>query len=374
MLPKETELLRSALLGMPVCWPETAGEEEEVRFLENTLEHGIQPLLYHRLKESGALRDWPERIQSTLSEESMRLTVLETMMQIEVKEVLASLAEAGICPLLMKGTPLCYTHYPLPNLRFRSDTDLLIRKSELDLVDRIMNRLGYSRYNLVSGELVNHQAAYRKIDSRGMEHDFDFHWRISNPHIFANSISYEELEGSAVRVAALGEKARALGPVHSLFLACIHRVAHHQDTDRIIWLYDIHLLAAGMSRSEFEEFLKLAAEKKVRAICLKGLSLARDWFKTDLPEDLIDRWLLSDKAEESERYLNSDMRRLDILVSDLENLSGWRKLQLLKEHAFPPADYMFSRYSVTNRLLLPALYLHRGVTGAWKWFRSLKDL
>jgi hypothetical protein len=131
-----------------------------------------------------------------------------------------------------------------------------------------------------------------------------------------------------------------------------------------------------MSRAEFEEFAILASEKKVRAICLKGLNLAREWFNTELPQDLIDKWLaVSDTQEQelSQKYLDSNFRKFDILISDLENLSGWSKLQLLKEHAFPSANYMFNRYRVNSWILLPLLYLHRGLSGVWKWFRNLKN-
>jgi hypothetical protein len=366
-------LLKNTLLGLPTDWPDRSSNE--LHFLESTLEHGIQPLLYYKMQEAKLLTQWPERIQTALAQESMRQTVLDSMSQLEINRVLASLSRVGIHPLLMKGTPLSYTHYPLPGLRFRSDTDLMIRRNDLDTVEQVMRDLGYKRFNLMSGELVNHQAVFRKKDERGIEHDFDFHWKISNPHIFANSISYEELESRAIKVPALGEHARALGSMHALFLACIHRVAHHHDTDRLIWLYDIHLLAGRMSREEFEEFARLALDKKVRAICLKGLNLAKEWYNTELPEDIIDKWLAGEENGEqelSEKYLNSNFRKFDILISDLENLSGWRKLQLLKEHAFPSADYMFNRYRVNSRLLLPFLYMHRGVSGVWKWFRILK--
>ncbi len=44
----------------------------------------------------------------------------------ELVAVLAALAEAGVETLLLKGTPLAYTHYPEPALRTRCDTDVLI--------------------------------------------------------------------------------------------------------------------------------------------------------------------------------------------------------------------------------------------------------
>ena len=68
--------------------------------------------------------------------------------------------------------------------------------------------------------------------------------------------------------------ARALGPVDALLLACIHRVAHHDDCEKLLWIYDIHLLAHGMDRRRLKQFATRAAEKRIRAVCLRGLSLA----------------------------------------------------------------------------------------------------
>jgi hypothetical protein len=65
-----------------------------------------------------------------------------------------------------------------------------------------------------------------------------------------------------------------------------------------------------------------------------------------------------------------DVRKVDILASDLKALPGWRqRLRLLREHVFPPAGYIRRRYAVSSPLALPALYAHRFVTGAFKWRR-----
>ena len=48
--------------------------------------------------------------------------------------------------------------------------------------------------------------------------------------------------GVAVPILAI-----LLAPVNALVLACIHRLAHHQGRDRLVWLYDIHLLAGRLA-------------------------------------------------------------------------------------------------------------------------------
>jgi len=365
-------LLKQALLGQPTGWPDASQAADRARFLELTYQHGIQPLLYHQLVETCCLGAWPEDISIALKNESALQTIFQAMLARELRQVLASLAAIGVFPLLMKGTPLAYTHYPAPYLRPHCDTDLLFQTSDLDNARNILTELGYAPSGGTTGELVSHQVTYLKEFNPGIRYQLDLHWKIANPQLFSDTLTFAELEQRSVRVPALGTRARALGAAHALLLACMHRVAHHYDDAYLLWVYDIHLLASGLSRVEFEEFARLAAGHQLRAICRRGLELARRWFDTQLPDDLVQRWLAQADdapAEASERFIAPNLRRLDVLRSDLGQLRGWRKAQLLKEILFPPADYMLRSYSRSSRLLLPALYLHRALLGVGKFLR-----
>jgi hypothetical protein len=45
--------------------------------------------------------------------------------------------------------------------------------------------------------------------------------------------------------------------------------------------------------------------------------------------------------------------------------------RLLREHLFPPAEYMQAKYGFTGRLWLPAFYASRVLNGMREWFRPL---
>ena len=69
-------------------------------------------------------------------------------------------------------------------------------------------------------------------------------------------------------------------------------------------------------------------------------------------------------------YVSGPVLKRDVLASDLAELPGWRaRARLVKEHAFPPAAFMRTRYGIESAMWLPALYVHRLVTGAFKWLR-----
>ncbi|HEY7162753.1 MAG TPA: nucleotidyltransferase family protein, partial [Acidobacteriota bacterium] len=300
-------LLKSALQGEIVSWP--TARTDELRFLEFTLQNGIQPLLHYFLRQSQSLQKWPEQIHNALESEAKRQIAIDTFRDRNLKDVLESFAEQNIFPLLLKGTPLAYLYYPDSSLRPRCDTDLLIRKEDLEKVEAILKKSGYSRSNSVSGNFIRHQFLYCKSDLSSVGCDLDIHWKISNPSLFADIFNFDELQSRSIGIARLSEYARTLSPADSLLMACLHRVAHHHNMERLIWLYDIHLLAKDLTQNQFDEFCERAAQKKLMKICWNGLLTAQSWFNTNLPQHQTN----NDFVEPSAEYLRSDLRSFDLL-------------------------------------------------------------
>jgi hypothetical protein len=163
--------------------------------------------------------------------------------------------------------------------------------------------------------------------------------------------------------------------VHALILACIHRIAHHQHEDRLIWLYDIHLLAGSMSCAEWTELGQLTLDTRLQEVCRCGLQRVRHGFATVLPQDIMVQLKISDRPLvhlPGTPLRRSHPRRLHRLVAELRALPSWRhQWQLLWEHAFPPAAYILHRYATTRRSMLPMLYLRRGICGLWRLLNSV---
>ena len=76
--------------------------------------------------------------------------------------------------------------------------------------------------------------------------------------------------------------------------------------------------------------------------------------------------------EATARYLDSDQRHWQLLLADLGALTGWtHRCRYLWQSLFPPATYLLHRYNVTNRILLPMLYVHRTIRGLWRLIHRL---
>jgi hypothetical protein len=368
----KTETL-AAILRRPALSPPIL----DLDVCEPLHEQGVGPLVYRALCERQRLDTQPAGVRDLLTRLYREEAILEPFRREEVARVLEALAAAGVKALVFKGTALAYTCYPDPALRPRLDTDLLIRREDVDRASRVFERLGCTRTLRPAGELVTHQFTYVSAQ-HGLEIAFDVHWKLADPQAFADLFSFEELEREARPVPALARAAMTLGDEHALLVACMHRVAHHYDHDILIFLYDIDLLARRLDRSAWDRVSAMATAKRIRQVTLRGLDLASTLLGTPVPSEV--RAALggtgspagSPGDEPSSAYLASGLRRVDILRSDLRRL-GWRgRLKLLREHLLPAPTYVLRSYGRTRRETLPFLYLIRIVRGASGWFRPLR--
>ncbi len=354
--------------GGDVSWRSLGMSEDE--FLEFCTREDLSGLVYQRVRGLDREQDWPGRVRDELAREVRAAVAAELIRREEIRAMLQGLGRAGIHPILFKGTPLAYAVYEAPALRPRADTDLLVRQEAVDAVRRVMTGRGYSAAVQSDGELVHRQFEMHKRDRFGLDHVFDVHWRISSQSTFADVLTYDDLSSAAEPVPALGPAARMAGPAEALLLACLHPVMHHRNVERVVWVYDIHLLASRLSADAFDRFVDLARRKKVAAIGAHGLELAHAWFGTRIPE-AIAASLSAITGEPSAEYLHPSRRWRHELASNFKGLPRWRdRIRLAREVVFPSPQYMFGAYGFEGRALglalLPALYLHRGLHGAWK--------
>jgi hypothetical protein len=337
-LPRFPVRFAEALRGS-APWPEDAAADE-IHAIE---EHGMLPLIY---RWSG---------NRTLRPHALRAAALETLQAETLREVLAVLPGT---PLVTKGTALAYSIYDSPDLRPRTDVDLLIDERDLETVRSAFHSIGF-------GENVSvvRQHMFFRVDANRVMQSYDVHLDITNNATTAGVLRYEELRARAVQLAAFG--AFAPSPEDALLYACVHRVVHHHDVERLIWLYDVHLLYQAVAR---DVFWARAKERRVVTICRHSIELARHWFggdAGDLPAVVDD--------EPSRVFLERDRTRGALLAGDLAALPSWReRLRILGALAFPPAEYMERAFGVRARVLMPALYAWRGLRGLFRLFRRVR--
>ena len=368
MSPEET-LLCAVLRGEAPPWPATDAAFA-ARFLAASGQHGTQPLSYYLLSPTPAWETWPTEVRKTLQRQTWRQSAWETLAREETARVLAALAMHGVQAVLMKGAPLAYSHYPKPFLRPHGDTDLLLRREDMSAAQTVLSDLGYVSPLAVSGDWVSYQRLFSRTVSAKFIHTLDVHWRLSNGELFAQTLDYPQLLDQSVPAPAFGSQARALGSTHALLLACMHRADHFTQghAERLLWLYDIHLLVTRMNGEQLTEFARLARQKQMAGVCLDGLRAAERRLDTPLPDELTAALAAPGPKEPSARLLT--VGPLASLWLHFKALPGWRsKLRFLHELGFPPADYMQAKYGAATRYGLPVLYIRRAAEGFQKRWR-----
>jgi len=360
-------LIAAFLRGDVTRWSDLALDAQT--FLGLCREHEVEGLCFERLSKLDSTAGWPRQVWEELSDAARTRAAEELLRKAEIRRVVAALADAGIRPILLKGTPLAYTVYDSPASRPRADTDVIVSGAEVEAARQVMRSLSYVE-TVQCHELLS-QFEVQQCDRFGVIHAFDVHWSISTQPVFAGLLTYDALLLRAVAVPALGESAVAPCRVDALLLSCVHPAMHHRNDERLLWILDIHLLASGLSPAELDEFEALARMKKVVAICRRGLQQAQAVFGTLVAADLIGRLKRTAGPEPSAAYLASERRWHHETMASLRALPRLGdRARLVREVLLPSPGYMLGAYGLRDKplgtWLLPALYVHRNVHGAWK--------
>lgn len=333
------------------------------RLVDVAVSHGVEALI----ARAPAGVDAPAAVRARLKGILAGYEALAAVHDDEAARVLARLAGAGVSPIVIKGAHLCHTIYPSPALRPRGDTDLVIAEAEQAAADAVLIAAGYSRRVHVRGTLILGQGHYVRTGRAGIVHALDVHWRLASPLVFRRLLPMAELRASRVAIPALG--AHAFGPStpHALHIACVHLMAHHRGGDRLIWLYDLRLLAERLDVEAAGAFAGAAAAAGTTGVCAAALDRARRYFDgpalASLSRAVQARH--AGRAEPSARLLRAS-RPIDELWLDLRSCEGWReRMTLVREHLFPDAGYM--RATSAGASWLPLAYARRAVRGWSKW-------
>jgi hypothetical protein len=357
-----TDCVAAVLRGDPDA-AGRAGFQLSTEFFEAADRHGVLLLVGRMLRDSKWTDDIPSELSESLSSRARCDQSVELVRREELRRVVGALHSSGISSIVFKGAALAYTHYEFPHLRPRLDTDLLIAPDNRLRARDVLESIGYTPANVVARDALFTEAMFHRKGIGTVHHVLDLHWRVISRPLFREVLTLDEIHSSVVTVPALGPAARTLDPVHALLLACIHPVAHHHSDWRLIWLYDVALLADRLNAAEWLRFRQLATARHVSCICKHAFELVarhlgeRDWLRDSGMLAIPDRRRYE---EASAAYLEGRQSAWRDLLLDLNASRGLLgKSRLLLAHAFPDLKYMRAQYSTSGWLALTSAYIRR---------------
>lgn len=358
------QILCVVLRNEQVNWPSSGVAAFFQTFLEQARYHGVEAMVCRLLKSTSMWEEIPGQVQDELVQALRYQAVLEMVRRQDLLALLRKFQDVGIFVLLLKGGALSYTHYPDPYLRSRCDTDIFISPDAITRVHDIFQDLGYQ---CRGPKYKSHQFTYSKKTTGGIVVTYDVHWRVSNVSKYAHILSFEKGMKYSIPIPAL-DNCLTLYPEQALMLACLHRAANpDHDPDRLIWLYDIHLLVSGMPESRMLQFSRNAVKESMQSVCLDAIGKSRDCFATQVPDCIYEILLApSGKYSIGQRFEDS---YLGLIIDDLRCLpdTGTR-LALLRELLVPSAEELLRKYNKHNVFWIPVLYGRYLLQGLLKRF------
>lgn len=302
------------------------------------LQHGMASVIAAAPAAPDAL---PADALATLARHRRQAIAIDLLLSAENERLFAALT----LPLLVVKGAAMHRYYGRPGLRPRCDTDLLVRASDAARAEEQLRDAGYEPELTSGGTVVRSQSMWRRVDALGLAHTVDLHWQLSNRARYSAAVSFDDLWSRAEPLGGR-ENVRVPSPADSLLIAALHLAGHHDDFERLIWLYDIHLLVrhAGEVRSRDARIDGIVTGAVARANALFSLGTSAAASRSRHP--------------------------LAVAAEDFRHTRGYgRKLQFVREHLLPPPPFMLRRYNVRSRAWLPALYVARAASGMAKAVR-----
>jgi hypothetical protein len=363
-------MLCAAIRGEGV--EEDLGGQDPDSLLERAALHGVIGLLSF-LASAGRVR-LPEPLATRAASHARATAALEAIRGRETRSILRVLADDGIESLILKGAALAHTIYPQPWIRERIDTDILVRPGDAKRTMELLRSLGYAAYAGLPASSVVTQASFHRRAPPGYDNVVDLHWAIKNSGVLSDTIQVDDCFSRARTLSGLGDGALTIDPILTLLLACVHRASHLVERtgpadgdfptgNRLIWLYDIHLLLAGFNRDEWQEFCRQAGMRRIAEICRDAVEIARRRFGAGARQFPVEE--LGGRGWEPSRVFLSGQPGA-VGIAELAHRRGIAsKWRFLRDNLFPPAMYIREKYHASSRWTLPFLYGRRILAGAF---------
>ncbi|MDZ7695741.1 MAG: nucleotidyltransferase family protein [Deltaproteobacteria bacterium] len=357
----------------PIHVPRATIEEwfELLRILES---HWITPLLYRQL---GGLSDEfrppkpvVDRMRTIFQWSRTRCFHMER----QLREIVAAFNEAEVEVLTLKGPALGRTVYPDPALRPSSDLDLLVRPDQMVSSREILENLGYKCEARLfdAEEILYKDEKFVHLNNPRVYRAIELHWRLHHWLGIQQDTRTEELFDRAINVESPSLNFKALGPVDAVIHTAINNAFGHDDAIRLIWIYDIKMLALKLAvPNDWKLLQKRCVEWRARRAVELSLEMARAWMGLRLPQNFADYSTWPQPADIEintwQKVVHRQHRFLSIIRLRMPPCSGnLERLRLFARLVFPLRDKVCRDFPPPHALLFPLSYVRRW----WHWLKT----
>jgi hypothetical protein len=232
--------------------------------------HGAQEVVqnHHMPAGSDALLD--DALEPACERLRHRATI-SMLLRRQVEEIGEAMRRRGTEGMLLKGAAFADRLYDEPSLRGFTDADLLVRQQDADVMDAVLQELGYqAREVRMKHGLGYAERSYRRDGISGG--CVEVHWNLVNSPVTRRgvSVTLDDLRSDGDTIGDL----RRPDPATTLLIACVHAATGH-GFDRLQPLCDVMQAVRRFDKSVDADWLRETANRTGAAASLAmGLHLA----------------------------------------------------------------------------------------------------
>jgi Uncharacterised nucleotidyltransferase len=316
----------------------------------SSAKHGLTPWLCQTEFLAQLDEGQQQRIRAAFARERLH----DEQQAIHLARLSEAFSASNLYALVIKGAALARQVYPQLGLRAKGDLDVWVPFSQLAEVRRMLFALGYRSIPCNFGRFSQPEQSFIGADAQNPV-KIDLHWEVSSRPLLARAFSFESIWHASVKFG-FGSAIRAPNLPDALLIAVIHRVGHHRENERWIWLKDIDLLWRALTPEQRIHAFQQARAKGVSTLLHEALVSTAAIFQTPIQ---IDREFNPQAHELSARLLDA---RTSLLWFDFKSLNWPDFFRLCGEHAFPPMQFMQHRFGQHPQWQMPWFYAKRWIS------------
>ena len=281
------ELLRyilSILRDTPIT-PPNVSIEQWLQLLPVLAPHGIIPLLYQLLKKMPNHLSPPHEIMDKMRYAYLMHTAQALREEKQMQEIANLFVEAGVRIIALKGFAMARMVYPGLGTRPGSDLDLLVAPEQMAKARTLFENIGYEGgpelFNAESGLYQDEFFGHRKNRYFRI---IELHWRLHSFLGISQESEVRELFDRAITVKTESVIFEALDIVDAMVHRAINNAYGHDEHMRLIWLYDMVLLAGKLDGSaDWRRLQQRCVAWRARIAVELSFEMARSWLGFELP-------------------------------------------------------------------------------------------
>jgi hypothetical protein len=251
--------------------------------------HGILPLTYARLRESGAAL--PPAIETRLRAGYERNALQCMINAAELIAIQSAMNREKIPVFPYKGVALAASVYHDLTARPAGDLDLLVHRHHLAQASEVLFERGFKRLTPIHADgtpLISNLNEYQfERPSDGLQ--LELRWKLDLGHPgFTRDLSMEWMWPTRQIVNLAGAEIPSLSPEIMLLVLCMHGSKH--GWPRLVWILDVGQLLLAFPTLNWEEVIREGKKLGLSRTLALGVLLAHRMASANVPESVLHRF------------------------------------------------------------------------------------